>query len=217
MQAFSCAVAVTPLSERELRASGALSPQCWREVGATTATAPPELLAPVRRSPRVSTRPTLGTLKFCSTRWPDHARSRGTFRACHFSFGQSSELSVPLDGEWPEQIVESRVAAFATQKIVSFSQSVPAEVSKLSVGATCHGTTRLETCIPDEIRVCTLGKVPASGRAYRGDTRHQPLAGRESTTGLAWDVLVKRAAPVSQQSERTLHRGLRSLLHPLWA
>ena len=124
--------------------------------GATTATAPPELLAPVRRSPRVSTRPTLGTLKFCSTRWPDHARSRGTFRACHFSFGQASELSVPLDGEWPEQIVESRVAAFATQKIVSISQSVPAEVSKLCVGATCHGTTRLETCIPDEIRVCTL-------------------------------------------------------------
>ena len=35
----------------------------------------------------------------------------------------------PLDGEWPEQIVNFRVAAFATQKIVSFSQSVPAEVS----------------------------------------------------------------------------------------
>ena len=68
------------------------------------------------------------------------------------SFGQASELSVPLDGDWPE----FRVAAFATQKIVSFSQSVPAEVSKLCVGATCHGTTRLETCIPDEIRVCTL-------------------------------------------------------------
>ena len=50
------------------------------------------------------------------------------FGPCHFSFGQASELSVPLDGEWPEQIVNSRVAAFATQKIVSFSQSVPAEV-----------------------------------------------------------------------------------------
>jgi hypothetical protein len=62
----------------------------------------------------------------------------------------------PLDGEWPEQIVDSRVAAFATQKIVSFSQSVPAEVSKLCVGATCHETTRLETCVGDEIRVWTL-------------------------------------------------------------
>ena len=112
----SCAVAVTPLSERELRASGATVSAMLARSGATTATAPPELLAPVRRSPRVSTRPTLGTLKFCSTRWPDHARSWGTFRACHFSFGQASELSVPLDGEWPEQIVDSRVAAFATKR-----------------------------------------------------------------------------------------------------
>ena len=134
----SCAVAVTPLSERKLRASGATVSAMLARSGATTATAAPPLNCwhPfTRRSPRVSTRPTLGTLKFCSTRWPDHARSWGTFRgqACHFSFGQASELSVPLDGEWLEQIVDSRVAAFANQKIVSFSQSVPAEVSKLCV------------------------------------------------------------------------------------
>ena len=48
----------------------------------------------------------------------------GAKRTCHLSFGQASELSVPLDREWLEQIIDSRVAAFAQP-----AQSVPAEVS----------------------------------------------------------------------------------------
>ncbi len=43
------------------------------------------------------------------------------------------------------------------------------------------------------------------------------LVGRDSTTEPKWANLSKRTVPVGQQSERILHRGLRSLLHPLWA
>jgi hypothetical protein len=76
--------------------------------GATTATAAPPVNCwhPfTRRSPRVS------------TRWPNPLLGHvsGAKRTCHLSFGQASELSVPLDWELLQQIVElevGRLSAF---------------------------------------------------------------------------------------------------------
>jgi hypothetical protein len=113
-----CAVAVPP-PERKLRASGATVSAMLARSGATTATAAPPVNCwhPfTRRSPRVSTR----------TRWPDHARSWGTGakRTCRLSFGQASELSVPIDRELLEEIVElevGRLSAFEENRPVQFS------------------------------------------------------------------------------------------------
>jgi hypothetical protein len=172
-----CAVAVTLLSERELRASGTTVSAMLARSGATTATAaPPELLAPVMRSPRVSTRPTLGTLKFCSTPWPDHARSWGTFRTCHFSFGQASELSVStrrgMAGGWPpsppkRSLALVKVCLPKSQNSVS-GRLVTRRLDWRRAPATRFAYGR-----------CSRQSSEHLWRAYRGNIRHQALAGRD--------------------------------------
>jgi hypothetical protein len=81
-------------------------------------------------------------------------------------------------------------------------------------------------CLGDERPVMQVGADRVAGPARQsfqrlGESMEGTLAislvGRDSTTESKWANLSKRAVPVGQQNERILHRGLRSLLHPLWA
>lgn len=61
-----------------------------------------------------------------------------------------------------------------------------------------------------------LGKAPSILASLSREHSLSGFSWLRSMTGLTWAVLAKRAAPVGQQSERILHRGLRSLLHLPW-
>ncbi len=96
-----------------------------------------------------------------------------------------------------------------------------------SSGRRCRGNT----CQREPLSSLTRRRASATRFAYARRPRQSAqclgeamegtfaisLVGRDSTTEPKWANLSKRAVPVGQQSERNLHRGLRSLLHPLWA
>ena len=152
--------------ERKLRASGATVSAMLARSGATTATAAPPLNCwhPfTRRSPRVSTRPTLGTLKFCSTRWPDHARSWGTFR------GQSGPVIYP------------------SVKLPSCrSHSTGNGWSRLSTRGWPPSPTRRSLAL---VKVClpkSQNSVSSSGFGLENDNRDASAPGRLVTGRLDW-------------------------------
>jgi len=61
-----------------------------------------------------------------------------------------------------------------------------------------------------------LGKAPSIWASLSREHSPSGFSWSRSMTGLTWAVLAKHAVPVGQQSERILHRGLRSLLHLPW-